>query len=136
MFRSLLVFVFLMILAGCAAETGAQNSAETEEGRKKSEQQLEQEIDALDKKLDELERKLIATRKQAQEELKQKIPELREKQASLKKDLAKLRSASGAAWEEIRTGTEQALQEMEKAFDRASTRFNRRWQQEDKEPEQ
>jgi hypothetical protein len=49
---------------------------------------------------------------------------LEEKVGTIRGDLDEFRSASAEAWEELETGINAALEELETAYDRAISRFN------------
>jgi TolA-binding protein len=86
---------------------------------------LERKAGELGRQLDDLEGRLKEATGEARADLRQQLAELRTKQGLLRQRLKELQGSSGMAWQEFRTGAENALDELEKATSRALKQFRR-----------
>jgi len=55
----------------------------------------------------------------------EQVEEMRAKQESARKKLAEMKKTGGAAWEDLRAGTEAALEDLKKAVEKAVRKRNR-----------
>lgn len=82
-------------------------------------QSLESKLDALDEKHEELEAKVKDAGKEAKNELQETLAELKSKKETVKTKLDNLGTSTGKAWREMRTGIENALEDLGEGYDRA-----------------
>ncbi len=100
----------------------APQATKAEMERNKGEQQrLEHRLGEIGKKLDELEAKAKAKKAEVKADYRKEIAALRKQQKGLKKQLRELKTASGKAWSDLKAGTENAMDELEKAYQKAVT---------------
>ena len=76
----------------------------------------EEELNKLTKEADELRQKLGTATAETRDALKRKLEALEPKQAEAKKKLDELKAASADRWEDLKTGTTNAIAEFKKAF--------------------
>jgi DNA repair exonuclease SbcCD ATPase subunit len=91
--------------------------------RDEYQKQIEAQLKGYDQKLDELEVKAGAVKQQAKALLNQQIQALREKQRAAHDELDKLSTATGKAWEDLKSGTDAAMEDLAKAYHEALSHF-------------
>jgi chromosome segregation ATPase len=87
--------------------------------QKKTEAQLEK----LTAQINELKAKADKSQADAKVKYYEQIETLSAKQAAVQSQLQTLTSSSGQAWEEIKTGVENAVSDLQTAFSRAVSQF-------------
>jgi peptidoglycan hydrolase CwlO-like protein len=98
------------------AEAGAAAKDYLKEKKDEFVAASEKELNQLGKEVDELRQKLATATADAREALKRKLDELEPKEAEAKKKLAELQAAAADRWEDLKTGTSNAIAEFKKAF--------------------
>jgi DNA repair exonuclease SbcCD ATPase subunit len=84
---------------------------------------IETKITEYDEKLDELKKKAAMMTAEAQEELNEKIAKLQTQQKTVINQLEDMKSASGGAWHDLKDGLDSSIDEMDKSFKKALSRF-------------
>jgi hypothetical protein len=77
----------------------------------------------LDERIDDLRDRAEAVGAEARKEYAQEIEELRQRREAVRQRLARVKSASAEAWEDIKSGVSAALEDLQKAYERARSRF-------------
>jgi predicted nucleic acid-binding Zn-ribbon protein len=91
--------------------------------RDEYQKQIEAQLKEYDQKLDELEVKAGAVKQEARALLNQQIQALREKQRAAHDELDQLSTATGKAWEDLKSGTDAAMEDLAKAYHEALSHF-------------
>jgi len=78
----------------------------------------QEEFEAIQKQMTALQGKADKASVSARTELQQSIHELEEKEGAASKQLDGLKSASGATWNEMKTGVHAAIEEMKQSYQR------------------
>jgi uncharacterized phage infection (PIP) family protein YhgE len=91
--------------------------------RDEYQKQIEAQLKEYDQKLDELEVKAGTVKQEAKALFNQKIEALREKQRAAHDKLDKLSTATGKAWEDLKSGTDAAMEDLAKAYHDAVSHF-------------
>jgi len=81
---------------------------------------IEQKTRAL---MDKAEYKAADLKRKSHEQFNQDMEALIHQQKKVAKKLDELKTASGDAWQDLRSGTDQALDELSRAFDQAAANF-------------
>jgi hypothetical protein len=84
---------------------------------------LQYVVDQLNRQIDLLERKSQAAGAKAREEYRRQLPELRRLRDRAAVELRKVQEATPGAWEEIKQGAGNAVEDLRKAVDRAARNF-------------
>ncbi len=129
-FLSCLFVVLSLLLVPCGPENrsdAAQNdqSRAAKKGQQRDEyvKKVNDQIDQLDKKIDQLKVQAEKLSKAQRKELDKNIADLEQKRRIAAQKLDKLKSASASAWEDIRKGTQAALDDLERTYERVAARF-------------
>ena len=85
--------------------------------------QIEAQLKEYDQKLDELEVKARIAKQETKALFNQKIEALREKQRAAHDKLDRLSIATGKAWEDLKSGTDAAMEDLAKAYHDAVSHF-------------
>lgn len=98
---------------------------ETDFDRNKDEflKKAQKQLDQLDQKVDELRRR--AKTAASQKQIDRTIRQLEAKRKEAAKKLDQLRSASGPAWEDLKTGVSAAINDLTAACDKAASHFKK-----------
>jgi DNA repair exonuclease SbcCD ATPase subunit len=91
--------------------------------RDEYQKQIEAQLKEYDQKLDELQVKVGAVKQEAKALLNQQIQALREKQHAAHDKLDKLSTATGKAWEDLKSGMDTAMENLAKAYHDAVSHF-------------
>ncbi len=86
-------------------------------------EKLHARLDEWSAEIDKLKAKADKAEAQTRIEYQKQIAELEEKRADMEKKSAKLRGAGEEAWEDIKTGVQNAWDAMEDAFTAARSKF-------------
>ena len=139
----IMIICSLFLVMSCSKETPEELKTDvtTEEVKKEAGEALEATEAYLDQKkieyikqveikVEEVEGKIIALENQlkketaeTKEELNKEIQRLKKKQEELQKKIDELKSSSAKAWEELKTGIDTALDDLEKSYDKALAHF-------------
>ncbi len=121
------VLLFLVAASGTAgAATGKETgTAPTEASQQKAryEKSMEERFKKLGRDLDELAAKASAMTEQAKQEINRGIAEARTKQKAASIKLEEMRRKSVKKWKKFAAETDAAMDEFEKAFERAKAHF-------------
>jgi hypothetical protein len=101
---------------GAAKELTVQQK---EEFQKK----MRAELDRMQKEIDRLAFKTNQAKIETQAELDKAVKELQKKKDATAKKLQDLESASGKAWGDLKSGLNASMEELEKSYKRAQSRF-------------
>lgn len=105
---------------GEAFETAAEF---TQQQKEEYQREVERRIMEIDSKLQDIETRADMLKEEARNELNKEIENLEKKKADAKQKLAQLKSATGTAWEDIKTGLDKAFEDMDEAYQKAISRF-------------
>lgn len=84
---------------------------------------FESELNTIDKRIVDLKEQASVASETARVTLTEYIPDLEKRKADLELKLEDLKNRSGKAWDDMATGTESALKELKKSYDKAKSRF-------------
>jgi hypothetical protein len=106
------------------SETLSAAGAIASETKEQAEKRLKKELNRLGTNVDELKAKAAHAGAAAKARMQAQIPDLTAKRDELEKKLEDLKTRSGAAWDEMATGTESALHELRKSYEKAKSHFD------------
>lgn len=101
---------------GAAKELTVQQK---EEFQKK----MRDELDRMQKEIDRLAFKTNQAKKETQAELDKVIKALQQQKDATARKLQKMESASGKAWDDLKSGLNASMGELEKSYEKAKSRF-------------
>lgn len=81
-------------------------------------------VQQLDDQIDDLKEKAAKAQGEARRKFDQEVGDLERKRDEAEKKLAKMKAASGPAWEDLKGGMQDAIQDLQKAIERAKTHFD------------
>ena len=84
----------------------------------------EQKLKDLDTKIDELAKKSESLKDDAKAQADQALAALRDQRAKLNEKFDELKKAGTEAWKELKVGFESVLNELEKAYENAKSKFS------------
>jgi len=101
------------------------SAAQVDEGERyqQSQNTMENRSAEIGKKLDDLEQKIKVAKEEAKADMSRQMDELREMQKKVQGKLKEMKSASGKALQDTKVGAQSALDDLQKAYERARTRF-------------
>ncbi len=76
------------------------------------------ELDELQKKIDELKSKAQASASEARAKINEEIADLQKKAGDLKKKLSGLGTATGKAWEDLKSEVDKGIDELKKGYEK------------------
>ena len=100
--------------------TMAYTAAKKEEYQKK----LDAQLNKYQQKLDALQVQAETMTQEAKTEYEEKLETLRQKKEALQQKAGELKSKSGKAWEDMKAGIDNAMKDLDAAFDQAASRFS------------
>ena len=127
-----LVYIMAMALLlwpGCSAEQKADSQNEHKEAeaarheRQMYQDKIEKELRNLDQEIDTLKTKIGSHNKVEGKRLIQEMAELDRKRETAQKDFETLKNSSQEAWRDMRTGVDAAMEDLEMAYEQASSHF-------------
>lgn len=86
---------------------------------------LDRVVDDLDDRIDELEARVETAPGEKKPQYERQLGELKQKRAEVKQRMEKVDMATAAAWEELRTGVGSAVDELQKAVQRAEAEIKK-----------
>ncbi|MBI5017150.1 MAG: hypothetical protein HZB55_16905 [Deltaproteobacteria bacterium] len=99
----------------------------TAESREQYAARVEKEIKGLGARIEELTKKAEAAggsaRKASKRESKKVLEELKAKKEALERKLGALKLSTGRAWRDLKSGLDEALEDVHKSLERAKNRF-------------
>jgi chromosome segregation ATPase len=111
-----LAFVLIFMVFAEKSEITAQDKVTYQE-------EIEQRLNELEQNIAALSAKAAHAAETGKSELKKALSDLRVKQAEARAQLERLKASGGNAWEEIKAGVNEAVQDVQSAYDRAVSRF-------------
>jgi predicted metal-dependent phosphoesterase TrpH len=130
MMKNLPMMIAVLLLLAAApwrayAEGEAQSTAlpETAQQKEQYEKSMEERLKKLGRGLDELNAKAAAMTAQAKRDMNQRIAEAKTKQKAASAKLEEMRKKSENKWKKFASETDAAMDEFEKAFERAKAHF-------------
>lgn len=102
----------------CAAQVDDQESLQ------QSQHKMENKAAEIGKKLDELEQKMKTSKDEAKADMSRQMDELREMQKKVHKKLNEMKIASGKAWQDAKDGAQSTMDDLQKAYEKARSRFS------------
>jgi len=86
---------------------------------------LEQVLNDLNARAEDLQRRAAQAGEQAREQLRPQLEALRQKSEAVRRQLDKVKAATPDAWSDIKAGVSSAVDELQKAFEKASSRYQK-----------
>ena len=121
----------LMAAIAIAISTGSfvgQNvyaaQVDDQESLQQSQNKMENKAAEIGKKLDELEQKIKTTKEEAKADMSRQMDELREMQKKVQNKLKEMKIASGKAWQDAKEGAQATMDDLQKAYEKARSRFS------------
>jgi len=105
------------------AATPAKTTAPAEQEKQDYIKQMQNTLDDVTKKINELKDKAQTATGDARAKIESTINVLKVQQASAAQKLQELRSSTGAAWGEMKTGMSKAADDLRKAYEDAAKHF-------------
>jgi len=96
----------------------------TQEQIENFQERTKQELEECDRNLERMTARLEGLQAEAKQALEVKIRTIREKRDEAYAKFRELKSSSGEAWAELKTGVENAMDELSKAYERAKGEFD------------
>ena len=95
----------------------------TVQQKEEFQQKMRGELDRMQTEIDRLVFKANQAKKETRAELNKVIGEVQKKKDATAKKLQDLESASGKAWSDLKSGLNTSMEELEKSYARAKSRF-------------
>jgi DNA polymerase III delta prime subunit len=108
-----------------ATDLAKTTMAYTEEQKEVYQEKIQEKMAEYSEKLKEFETKLVMLNEQAKAEMAEEIEELNRKKAAISVKVQELQTASGEAYADLKEGLDNAMVEMDKAYDQAMERFQK-----------
>jgi DNA anti-recombination protein RmuC len=127
--KAMLMIAILLVLAatpGRAYAAGEAKSATAPEATQQKEQYekgMEERLKKFGRQLDELNARAADMTAQAKRDINRRIAEARMKQKAASEKLEEMRKQSEKKWEKFTSETDAAMDEFEKAYERAKAHF-------------
>jgi len=112
------IFVF-----GGFLNVRGETQKDEQEGYKK---QIEEKLKDLNQKIKNLEKKGDAVKEEAKAEYKENLKKLKVKEAEAKKKWKELKQASAKKWDKVRSEMDDAIQVLEKTYEKTVSWFKER----------
>jgi hypothetical protein len=113
------VITIAFVLAGFLSAWGGAQKKEREDYTKAVNEKLE----SWEKKINELKGKAAELKEEAKKEFNKGMIELLQKQKAAKKEWKSVKRAAGDKWEKVKSDMDAAIQNMEKAYNKLTSRF-------------
>jgi len=104
-------------------EAGSAAMAYSKEKAEEYKKQVEAELEEYEGKIKSYVNKMNDMGAEAKASAQKQLDKLEEQQEAAKKKLSELKSASGEAWEDLKKGMENSMDELKSAFDQAASQF-------------
>ena len=98
--------------------------SDDQERYQQSQNTMENKSAEIGKKLDELEQKMKTSKDEAKADMSRQMDELRGMQKKVQKKLKEMKIASGKAWQDAKEGAQSTMDDLQKAYEKARTRFS------------
>jgi hypothetical protein len=122
----LATFVSLLGAASTVQQTAAPSEKKTEAGthdKQAYQDKIEAKLRELDQEITALKAKATKQGKDAGREADQQLPELERKYEIARQKFEKFKESSQGAWEDMKTGIDAAVKDLQAACNRAATHF-------------
>jgi uncharacterized protein YpuA (DUF1002 family) len=124
----LMIAVLLLLAASpwrayAAEEAKSATSPETAQQKEQYQQGMEERLKKLGRDLDRLNAKAAAMTEQAKIDINRRIAEAKTKQKTASAKLEEMRKKSEKKWKKFAAETDAAMDEFEKAYERAKAHF-------------
>jgi uncharacterized protein YpuA (DUF1002 family) len=124
----MMIAVLLLLSAGpgnvsAAGDAKGAASVEASQQKKQYEKGMEERLKKLDRELDELNARAATMTEQAKVDIDRGIAEARTKQKAASTKLEEMRKRSEKKWKKFIAETDAAMDEFEKAYERAKAHF-------------
>lgn len=130
--KNMLLMIAALLLLSTApwrsyAADAATSAASPEAAQQKAqyEKSMEERLKKLGRELDELNARAAAVTEQAKADINRDIAEARMKQKAASAKLEKMRKESVKKWKKFASETDAAIEEFEKAYERAKAHFKK-----------
>jgi peptidoglycan hydrolase CwlO-like protein len=97
--------------------------ADDQESLQQSQHKMENKAAEIGKKLDELDQKIKTAKDEAKADMSRQMDELREMQKNVQQKLKEMKTASGKALQDAKEGAISAMDDLQKAYEKARARF-------------
>ena len=108
-----------------AKDLAATTMAYTEEQKAQYQIKIQEKLAQYNQNFIELEAKLVMMNEQARADLAAEIEKLNDKKAVVATKVKELQGTGGEAWADLKAGMDKAFMEMDKAYDKARSRFEK-----------
>ncbi len=102
---------------------GAANAEQVKETKEKIVKDLEQGYDSLKAQIQELQEKARHTTGSVKKDMDSQIESLEKDQKELQAKINKMQNSSGKAWDDVKTGANDAYEKLKKSVKQAKDRF-------------
>ncbi|MGJ3247157.1 MAG: hypothetical protein ACFE0I_13935 [Elainellaceae cyanobacterium] len=107
-----------------AQEAVETAGAYTLEKRQDYQEKIESQLNEFERRIDELQAKAETAEADAQQKLNDEIQSLKEERDAIARQLTDLKTASSDAWDELSSGIDRAMKDLQRSYERALTEFN------------
>ncbi|MDO9533087.1 MAG: hypothetical protein Q7O12_13305 [Deltaproteobacteria bacterium] len=144
-FGLIMMAAYLLVFGGCGSQeepgkgklpqvTGEQVKQKTGaalesvkiytlQQKEEYQKKISAELDELQKKIDELKSKAQAAASEARGKLNEEIADLQKKAGDLKKKLGGLGTATGKAWEDLKSEVDKGIDELKKGYEKVRSNY-------------
>ena len=106
-----------------AAEAVDKAAALVKQQKEEYGKKMQTALDDYKKKIQELDAKAATIKEESKAQYAKEMEKLKAQEQELAKKLTALKSDTGAAWENIKTGLDNSLNELNKSYDQAASHF-------------
>ncbi len=107
-----------------ASEAAAAAVSYTQEQKEEFQKSMEQKLEELNTQISDLKEASAKKGTQARKETQKTIAALEAKKETMKKDLAQLKTRTGKAWGEMKSGMSQAWDSLKESYDKAKSEMS------------
>ncbi len=107
-----------------AKEALETTAAYTQQQMEEFQKQVQAELAKYDERIDELQAKAAMLKEEVKAKFDEQIKNLREKRQVVQSKLEQLQASSGKAWEDLKTGMDAAMEDLEKSYQDAVSHFS------------
>lgn len=136
--KEILIYILLTLLVTASLQSFATDQAEQGDSRVqkattmqkldskrvKMQQKISASLKDLDDKIKELRADVIVAKGSVKSDLELQIKNLEKDKNQLKKKYEELQSATGSAWDDLKTGLDEGLEKLKESYNKAKTRFS------------
>jgi DNA-binding transcriptional MerR regulator len=111
--------------ASVSKEAYATTRAYTQEQMQAFRKQMETKLNESGDKIDQLQAKAEKLGEDGKAKAEQQLTALRQKRDEVSEKLKDLSSSAGSAWEQVKSGIAEAMEDLENAYKKAEAEFNK-----------